>query len=380
MYEDTIHKWTGLEKKLHFYGNIFILGCGNTTRSTLPLLFKYLEADPSQLTIMDFTDKRFSIRRELNLGVQYIQECLNKENCQKILEDHLNKGDVFIDLSFNADQRIRQEWCHQNNVFFLASDIEEWKNLIPRVPTTSERIIYQKQTRENSSSPSSLFAIQSGIIDFGNPPIFTNFISKDMIADMTQALGSHKSPPLTQGKICYMILVRHGETEWNVQGKGHGWSDIPLNTQGRQQAHELGEKLAQAPIKAIYTSALSRSTETAKLIAQYHQNALNVEDPTLRFYRNGFKPWNLFLSKESREKQTFQEIVLDSMAYFRKIAQMHAGDAVVIVTHRKVIKCLLGALGETPINLPNGDFICLASDGNSFWIEHQQKPFMNQAG
>ncbi len=377
MYKDKIHRWNALEKKIQFSGNILILGCGDATRSIVPLLLKHLDVDPSQMTIMDFTDKKFHIRRELNQGVQYIQECLNKANCQKILEDHLQKGDVFIDLSFNVDQRVRQDWCHQNSIFFLSADVEQWHKVIPRLHTPPEEVFYEKQSSLYSSRFSSLSGWPSGILDPGTPPVITPYISQDLITDMTNALGQHKSAPHVQGKVCYMMLVRHGETEWNVQGKGQGWSDVPLNEQGKRQAQELGEKLAQAPIKAIYTSALSRSTETAKWISRYHEVALNVEDPTLRFYRNEFKPWNLFQPKEVREKQMFQEIVLDSMAYFREIAQLHAGDAVVIVTHRKVIQCLLGALGETPINLPNGDFICLASDGKSFWIEHQKNVFIS---
>ena len=67
----------------------------------------------------------------------------------------------------------------------------------------------------------------------------------------------------------------------------------------------------------------------------------------------------------------FDEIVADSTAYFRKLAYEYAGETVLVVTHRRVIKYLLDVLGETPYELENGGFVCLASDGKSLWIEPQ---------
>ncbi len=75
-----------------------------------------------------------------------------------------------------------------------------------------------------------------------------------------------------------VILVRHGETEWNrlrrIQG---GNSDIPLNEKGRQQAERLALRLKLEKIQAIYSSPLHRSVDTAQAIARYHQVEVGLE-------------------------------------------------------------------------------------------------------
>jgi len=71
----------------------------------------------------------------------------------------------------------------------------------------------------------------------------------------------------------YIILVRHGKTKWNVEGRYQGKMDIPLNEEGLSQASKVAQALREFDIKAIYTSPLSRALETAKKIAFFHPNA-----------------------------------------------------------------------------------------------------------
>ena len=65
-------------------------------------------------------------------------------------------------------------------------------------------------------------------------------------------------------KLC---LVRHGQTDWNLEGRYQGQSDVPLNENGRFQARTLAQKLQHHPFAAIYTSDLERARETAEIIA-----------------------------------------------------------------------------------------------------------------
>jgi len=68
-----------------------------------------------------------------------------------------------------------------------------------------------------------------------------------------------------------LILIRHGETDWNREGKVQGLSDIELNSDGRRQARQLAVALKDVNIERIYSSPLLRARQTAQIINSYHQ-------------------------------------------------------------------------------------------------------------
>ncbi|HEY9761516.1 MAG TPA: histidine phosphatase family protein [Trichocoleus sp.] len=83
--------------------------------------------------------------------------------------------------------------------------------------------------------------------------------------------GGHRGPRL--------LLVRHGETEWNRQGRFQGQIDVPLNDNGRAQAGKAADFLQSVQIDAAYSSSMSRPKETAEIILQHHpQLSLNLLD------------------------------------------------------------------------------------------------------
>ena len=64
-----------------------------------------------------------------------------------------------------------------------------------------------------------------------------------------------------------IIIIRHGETEWNQTGRFQGHSDVPLSETGRAQAEALGRNLGLDHVDAIYASDLTRAIETAAPLA-----------------------------------------------------------------------------------------------------------------
>ena len=78
-----------------------------------------------------------------------------------------------------------------------------------------------------------------------------------------------------------LLLVRHGETDWNAEGKLQGHTDRPLNDYGRRQAQILADRLAKEKIDAVYASDLCRARETAEILGERLGLAVGV-DPDLR--------------------------------------------------------------------------------------------------
>ena len=83
-----------------------------------------------------------------------------------------------------------------------------------------------------------------------------------------------------------LYIVRHGQTDWNLNGQIQGQDDIPLNDTGRAQAHNVADKLSRFNLEYIISSDLSRAAETAQIIG----NKLNIRveyDSRLREYNFG---------------------------------------------------------------------------------------------
>jgi len=155
-----------------------------------------------------------------------------------------------------------------------------------------------------------------------------------------------------------LILVRHGETDWNLEGRYQGQVDVPLNERGREEAKLLAERLKDERIEAIYASNLSRAYQTAKIIAE----ALGQEVKTLESLREvdtgvwtGFtyqeveerypehvKEWRADPLRVKRlEGESYLELFERSKAAIKVIEKAHPNETVLIVSHGGNIKSIV---------------------------------------
>jgi broad specificity phosphatase PhoE len=110
-----------------------------------------------------------------------------------------------------------------------------------------------------------------------------------------------------------LCLVRHGQTDWNLEGRYHGQSDVPLNGRGREQAHLLAEQLQGQPFAAIYTSDLWRAQETAEIIAKVIRAPIMLE-PRLREIDQGEWEGQLVEAIKGRYAGLWQERIVDPIS------------------------------------------------------------------
>ena len=177
--------------------------------------------------------------------------------------------------------------------------------------------------------------------------------------------------------ITTILLIRHGETDWNRERIFRGVSDIPLNDNGRVQARLAAEALRSDTIDAAYSSPLSRATETSDIVlephgihATLHQGLLdfdygdwtgNRESEVVKRWPEEHAMWN---SRPHAIRvpggDTLQDVFDRAFRSMEEIAKEHDGQTVALFAHRVVNKLLvLGALG---LNLDRFPFIIQGND------------------
>ncbi|MEM7725703.1 MAG: histidine phosphatase family protein [Cyanobacteria bacterium P01_A01_bin.45] len=102
-----------------------------------------------------------------------------------------------------------------------------------------------------------------------------------------------------------ILLVRHGETEWNRQKKFQGEIDVSLNEDGKIQSQKIADFLKQVSINFAVSSSLQRSVETAQIVLQYHPHIQMRSQDSLQEINHG-----LWQGKTEREvEEEFPEII-----------------------------------------------------------------------
>ena len=131
-----------------------------------------------------------------------------------------------------------------------------------------------------------------------------------------------------------LLLVRHGETDWNAAGRLQGHTDRPLSDYGREQARRLAEQLAGEEFDAIYASDLARARETAEIVGERLQLPV-VQDPDLR--EKNWGTWEGLTSTErlevELEGESTEEHQRRMLAALDRIAAQHPNGRVLVVTH-----------------------------------------------
>lgn len=154
-----------------------------------------------------------------------------------------------------------------------------------------------------------------------------------------------------------ICLIRHGETDWNVEKKIQGRSNIPLNEKGIHQVREVHENIWNTKWDVIYSSPLDRAVQTAQIIHKTSDIPLEIDDA---FIEKSFgdvegKPYDEVFSAYPDgifpQAETDAEVVERVRDAFFEIERKHKGEHVLVVTHGAVIHALLAHLEAIPTGL-----------------------------
>ncbi|WCJ31087.1 Phosphoglycerate mutase family protein [Euphorbia peplus] len=209
--------------------------------------------------------------------------------------------------------------------------------------------------------------------------VFNRFIStrsSTHVVKMAQSSDSTSSVDYAE-----IILVRHGETDWNADGRLQGHLDVELNEVGRQQAVTVADRLSKEPkISAIYSSDLKRALVTAETIASRCGGVQVFQDKDLRERHLGFlqglvlseaakispEAYQSFLCRRNDQDipgggESLDQLYERCTSSIQRIASKHIGERVIVVAHGGVIRALyrracpnkklVGKIVNTSINI-----------------------------
>jgi probable phosphoglycerate mutase len=154
-----------------------------------------------------------------------------------------------------------------------------------------------------------------------------------------------------------LVLVRHGETDWNRDGRIQGQTDVPLNERGRDQARQLADTLAGSRFDAVYASNLARARETAEIVAARVGLPVIVDEDLREL---DFGAWEGLTGDEIRARwpeaferwasvglerydggESHEQLSTRVLAATRRLAAIHQGGEILLVAHGGPLRAIL---------------------------------------
>ena len=161
-----------------------------------------------------------------------------------------------------------------------------------------------------------------------------------------------------------LLLVRHGVTDWNDEGRVIGSTDLLLSNDGRKQAQQLGIRLSGEPIDITFSSDLRRASETARIISTKCKTPLVIDN---RLREVDFGLWEGMTVKQIQEEYTkefddwknnssfsppngerYPSITARMQSFLGDLKQKHWGDTVLIVSHGVILQMMIFQLMDFP--------------------------------
>lgn len=170
-----------------------------------------------------------------------------------------------------------------------------------------------------------------------------------------------------------ILVIRHGETAWNLDTRIQGQLDIPLNDTGRWQARRMALALASEPVHAVYSSDLARALETASILSQHHPGLLGrapqvqqqlrercfgaLEGQTWADIENHFPQEAARWRKREPEwapqgGETLLQLRQRVAQILSRLAQHHLGEQIVLVAHGGVLDAIYRLATGVDISAP----------------------------
>ncbi|MEW6325174.1 MAG: histidine phosphatase family protein [Nitrospirota bacterium] len=153
-----------------------------------------------------------------------------------------------------------------------------------------------------------------------------------------------------------LALIRHGETDWNREGRVMGRGAVSLNETGRAQIARLAERLKAAPVRAVYFSPLTRTAQSAAILAASLGLSPTPDEGWIETKVTGWegKLWSELAGHPLRQRyytaptetrlpegEMFAEVRQRTVAAAEALLARHHGECVAVVTHADPIRAVI---------------------------------------
>lgn len=190
------------------------------------------------------------------------------------------------------------------------------------------------------------------------------------------------------------ILVRHGETIWNAEGRMQGQQDSPLTERGIAQARAVAQYLRHAAIDHIYSSDAKRVVDTAQPLADHLAREIKLE-PRLRERHYGVFEGLTYADMAEQhgalyqayraqryepdfaipKAETIRQLSARGVAIFQSLAERHPGERLVVFSHGGTLSAVLRAVLGVPLGGKHAFRLVNGSISTIAWEDSQWRLF-----
>jgi 2,3-bisphosphoglycerate-dependent phosphoglycerate mutase len=196
-----------------------------------------------------------------------------------------------------------------------------------------------------------------------------------------------------------MVLIRHGESQWNLENRFTGWIDVPLSPKGEQEAREAGQKIRAFRFDEAFTSVLTRAKETLRIVlAVIGQNNIPVEEDKAlnermygdlqglnkaetakKYGEQQVKVWRRSYDVPPPRGESLKDTAERVLPYYQKRIEpeLLAGRTILIVAHGNSLRALVMHLNKLSkeevleLNIPTGAPLLYEFDAKGQVLEHR---------
>lgn len=196
-----------------------------------------------------------------------------------------------------------------------------------------------------------------------------------------------------------LILLRHGESQWNLENRFTGWVDVPLSPRGVQEANNAGEKLRSYRFDRAFTSVLQRANDTLRLALEIigqqsipterdkalnermygELQGLNKAETAKKYGEDQVKIWRRSYDIRPPGGESLKDTAERVLPYYEKAIKPHLlrGETILIAAHGNSLRALVMELEHLSreqvleLNIPTGAPLLYELDSNGKLLSHR---------